>query len=143
MAKVVLIDYTTAWCGPCRIISPILDKLAAEADSYRIEFYKVDVDNASAIVQKAGMSVVCLHYSDLSHLLIGYTYSILLHGHADAYFQSIQLEEPGFPGRLCTSEGSHPHKTTGVCIYYFVFSDDYAHVYITSNSFKRQFIHGV
>jgi thioredoxin 1 len=57
--KVVLVDYTASWCGPCKMIAPVLDKFAAEADSSKIEFYKVDVDEAAAISRKAGVSVVC------------------------------------------------------------------------------------
>jgi len=54
--KVVLVDYTAAWCGPCRVINPVVDKLAEKADSSRIEFYKVDVDDAAEIARKAGVS---------------------------------------------------------------------------------------
>jgi thiol-disulfide isomerase/thioredoxin len=60
--KVVLIDYTAAWCGPCKVIAPILDKLAEAADSSRIEFYKVDVDAAPAITAAAHISSVCSLY---------------------------------------------------------------------------------
>jgi len=56
--KVVLVDYTASWCGPCKMIAPVLDKFAAEADSSKIEFYKVDVDEAAAISRKAGVSVM-------------------------------------------------------------------------------------
>jgi len=56
--KVVLVDYTAAWCGPCKMITPVLDKFAGEADSSKIEFYKVDVDEASEISHKAGVTAM-------------------------------------------------------------------------------------
>jgi len=56
--KVVLVDYTASWCGPCKMIAPILDKLAEEADPSEIEFYKVDVDEAADISQKAGITAM-------------------------------------------------------------------------------------
>ena len=58
--KVVLIDYTAAWCGPCKMIAPVLEKIAEAADSSRIEFYKVDVDEAVEIARKAGITAVRL-----------------------------------------------------------------------------------
>ena len=58
--KVVLVDYTASWCGPCKMISPVLERMAEAADSSRIEFYKVDVDEAVEIAQKAGVTAVCL-----------------------------------------------------------------------------------
>jgi thioredoxin len=39
----VLIDYWAAWCGPCRMVAPILDKLAGEFAG-KVRIAKVDVD---------------------------------------------------------------------------------------------------
>lgn len=41
--KPVLIDLYADWCGPCRMIAPILKDLANEYDG-QVDFYKVDVD---------------------------------------------------------------------------------------------------
>jgi thioredoxin 1 len=51
--NVIIIDFWAAWCGPCRFISPVFEKLS-EAISGP-EFYKVDVDNEPEIAEEVGI----------------------------------------------------------------------------------------
>jgi len=41
--KPVLVDFTAAWCGPCKTISPILDELSVE-QAEKLAVAKIDVD---------------------------------------------------------------------------------------------------
>lgn len=41
--KVVLVDFWAAWCAPCRMMAPVLDKVAAEFDD-KFDVVKVDVE---------------------------------------------------------------------------------------------------
>ncbi|KAI9459656.1 thioredoxin-like protein [Lactarius psammicola] len=58
--KAVAIDFWATWCGPCRVISPIFEKLAGEITG--VEFYKVDVDQQSDISQEVGVRAVRLPF---------------------------------------------------------------------------------
>ena len=44
----VLVDFYADWCGPCKMIAPVLDELATELEG-TAKFVKVNVDNCPAI----------------------------------------------------------------------------------------------
>jgi thioredoxin 1 len=49
----VVVDFTAAWCPPCRVMSPILDELAEERPDVR--FVKLDVDDNTDTAVKYGV----------------------------------------------------------------------------------------
>ena len=55
--KVVLVDVFATWCGPCRMLGPVLENLQSETSDW-LEIVKVDVDEADKIVDTLGVSGV-------------------------------------------------------------------------------------
>ena len=51
--KPVLIDFYADWCGPCRMVSPIVDEIADEHPEYKV--CKVNVDEEGALAEKFGV----------------------------------------------------------------------------------------
>lgn len=54
--KPVLVDFFAVWCGPCQMVSPIVDKLAEESTDYK--FCKVNVDDCPELARKFGVSYI-------------------------------------------------------------------------------------
>lgn len=52
--KPVVIDFWAEWCGPCRMVAPIIDELAAEYEG-RVVIGKCDVEENDDITMKYGV----------------------------------------------------------------------------------------
>ncbi len=70
----VLVDCFATWCGPCKMLSPIVDELADEVKTY--SFYKLDVDEASEVPVKYGImsipTLLIFENGELKDKLVGF-----------------------------------------------------------------------
>lgn len=57
--KRVLVDFNADWCGPCKMLRPILDEFAKDND--KVEVASVNIDNNENLAKEYGvMSIPCL-----------------------------------------------------------------------------------
>lgn len=52
--KPILVDFWATWCGPCRMLGPVIEELASEYEG-RVVVGKVDVDNNQEFAAKYGV----------------------------------------------------------------------------------------
>ncbi|MBR8837003.1 MAG: thioredoxin [Stigonema ocellatum SAG 48.90 = DSM 106950] len=71
---VVVVDFTATWCGPCRLVSPLMDQLAQEYKS-SAKVVKIDIDNNKPIFKKFGLrsipAVLIFKNGSLENTMVG------------------------------------------------------------------------
>lgn len=55
-SKTVLVDFWASWCGPCRMIAPVLEEVAAERPDVKV--CKVNVDEEQELAISYGVSSI-------------------------------------------------------------------------------------
>jgi thioredoxin 1 len=55
--QVILVDFSASWCGPCRLMAPVIEEIAEEFKG-KIKVGKVDIDKAPALAQRYEIQAV-------------------------------------------------------------------------------------
>lgn len=55
--KAVLVDFFATWCGPCKMLSPVLESAAKTLEG-KVKIVKVDVDQSPELAQQFGVMAV-------------------------------------------------------------------------------------
>lgn len=55
MTGAAVVDFSATWCGPCRMLAPIMDELSEELDG-KVGFYNCDVDENGGLAENFGIT---------------------------------------------------------------------------------------
>ena len=73
--KKVVLDFYADWCGPCRMLSPIIEELA-EQYGEEVAIAKLNVDRVGEVAQKYGVftipTVIFFKNGEIKETLVGY-----------------------------------------------------------------------
>ena len=56
-SKTILVDFFATWCGPCKMLAPVLEQVKDEVGD-NVEIYKVDIDECMDIAKQFGIMSV-------------------------------------------------------------------------------------
>lgn len=69
-----VVDFWAAWCGPCRMVSPVVEELAKEYDG-KVKFAKMDVDQNRQTPARFGIrnipTLIFFKGGEVAHTIIG------------------------------------------------------------------------
>lgn len=69
----VVVDFFATWCGPCKMLSPVMDNISNDLQD--IKFFKVDVDKNEDIAREYGImsipTIIIFNNGEIVNTLVG------------------------------------------------------------------------
>lgn len=71
-----LIDFSASWCGPCKMLEPVLEQLSDDEELNRVKIYAVDVDNSTLASTQFGVrgvpTMIIFYKGDEIERIVGF-----------------------------------------------------------------------
>jgi thioredoxin 1 len=72
--KILVVDCTATWCGPCKLVAPLIDRLAVEYGD-RAQIFKLDIDANKTFPKRFGIrsipSVIFFNAGEKVEIIVG------------------------------------------------------------------------
>lgn len=85
--RITLIDFTASWCGPCRMMHPVLENLSDKLKG-KVDFYEVDVDQSPVEANQFGVrgvpTLVLFHGGEEIDRVVGFRDAASLESHLNS-----------------------------------------------------------
>lgn len=70
----LVVDFTATWCGPCKLVAPLMDQMASQYGD-RMKVFKLDLDSNKSVAKRLGIrsipAVMFFKQGELVETLIG------------------------------------------------------------------------
>jgi len=90
----VVVDFWAEWCGPCKLLGPVFQKLAENATyANKVSFAKVNIDDSPDLAEKWGVMsipcVICLHKGEEVGRAVGFAGEAVLKEKIDEWLKQL------------------------------------------------------